>query len=95
MSERAEDAQRTAPERGMSRANLRRTSARPDTYSYDETHGTKRRKKGPMAAGTSTMRKRKIEFVDDRGGRRRELRQTIRIGAIAVRAIEGQGGKHT
>lgn len=67
-------------------------------------HNRTKRKQGrtssgpPHAAGgTGTARKRKIAFMEDTGGRGRELRQMIRMGASGIRAIEAgraQGGRH-
>ena len=74
----------TASGRSTARAHVRRNSARPADFDYDQ-NPPKRTRSGERR-GT----KRKIEYIEDAETRRGTLRHTIRIGTRGVREIEAR-----
>jgi hypothetical protein len=79
------------PARGESRKRLRRASAQPDAFSYDQS-APKRARRATQADASST-RKRKIRYMDERDGRGRALKRMIQMGTDGIRAIEREEGR--
>ena len=70
--------------RSTARAHVRRSSARPADFDYDQ--NPPKRPRGGGRRGT----KRKIEYIEDAETRRGELRHTIRIGQRGIQEIEAR-----
>ena len=66
------------------RAHVRRSSARPADFDYDQ--NPPKRARGGGRRGT----KRKIEYIEDAETRRGELRHMIRMGQRGIQEIEAR-----
>ena len=70
--------------RSTVRAHVRRSSARPADFDYDQ--NPPKRPRGGGRRGT----KRKIEYIEDAEARRGELRHMIRMGQRGIQEIEAR-----
>ena len=70
--------------RSTVRTHVRRSSARPADFDYDQ--NPPKRSRGGGRRGT----KRKIEYIEDAETRRGELRHMIRMGQRGIQEIEAR-----